>query len=52
MFLAKLDSLERYAEAGMDRVVVLLPERPNTATRELLVETARASERMAVCATS
>jgi hypothetical protein len=36
----------------VDRVVVLLPERPNTATRALLVETARASERMAVLITS
>jgi probable F420-dependent oxidoreductase len=44
VFLAKLDCLDRYADAGVDRVVVLLP---TGSPRETLRQTASAAEQFA-----
>lgn len=47
VFLAKLDHYEQYVEAGVDRMVAMLPAGPPEATRAALRETARAAERAA-----
>lgn len=47
VFLAKLDYYEQYVEAGVDRMVALLPSGAPEVTRAALQETARAAERTA-----